>query len=410
MSLLGDLRAKDKKGIFHRTPTSISYSTGFHTLDYRNGFMLKALDSNNKLIREQPSVGIVGGSFNTVIGKSATAKTTASIQMAMNIVAPFDDGLVIHCDTEQATNYSRIRSVTGQMNKTLEDKYILKRDTVFIEDIFEFIISIADTKKADPKKYQYDTGLLDEFGLPIIAYVPTVILIDSIPSLALRDTINDTEMQGDTYATRKAKKLAQFYRHLGPIITSANIIVFTINHINDKIDINPFAKTQAQTMYLKMTESLPGGNSPIYYANNIFKFVSGSKFKREDDGFDGFAVKVELIKSRTNKAGQVATLIYDQENGFDQVRSLYQFAEEIKVVEGRNPKRFFTGHEEARFDSRKLRDMVLADEKLRYALYDTTIPRLEAMLSRGREDEVKYDEFEIMNRVLLSMHNEGLAG
>lgn len=262
MSLLADLRAKDKKGIFQRTPTSISYPTGFHTLDYRNGFMLRALDENNQLIREQPSIGVVGGTFNTVIGKSATAKTTASIQMAMNIVAPFDDGLVIHCDTEGATNYSRVRSVTGQMNSVLDQKYILKQDTVFIEDIFEFIIQIAETKKADKKKYQYETGLLDEFGHPIVAYVPTVILIDSIPSLALRDTINDTEMQGDTYATRKAKKLAQFYRHLGPIIKEANIIVFTINHINDKIDINPFAKTQAQTMYLKMSESLPGGNSP----------------------------------------------------------------------------------------------------------------------------------------------------
>lgn len=278
VGLLEELRAVDKKGYFTRSETPVSYPTLFHTLDYRNGFMLRSLDENNNLIAEQPSIGIVGGSFNTAIGKPGAAKTTAIIQMAMNIVLPFQNSFVIHCDAESAINYSRVRAVTGVNNRVLDQKYIIKQDTVFIEDIFDFILKIAQMKIAGGEKYRYLTGYTDEFGKPITAYEPTVVIVDSIPSLELRDndSLDDSvvkkliassggkkevanEMAGDTNVTRKAKKLAQFYRHLGPVIRKANIILFAINHINEKIEINPFAKTQAQTMFLKMNESLPGG-------------------------------------------------------------------------------------------------------------------------------------------------------
>jgi hypothetical protein len=41
-----------------------------------------------------------------------------------------------------------------------------------------------------------------------------------------------------------------------PVIKTYNITVMCINHINAKIEINPFAKSQPQLMYLKMDESL----------------------------------------------------------------------------------------------------------------------------------------------------------
>lgn len=426
VGLLSDLQAGDKKGYFTRSVTPISYPTGFHTLDYRNGFMLKSYNENNQLVREQPSIGVVGGTFNGFIGRSGTAKTTACIQMAMNIVKPFKNSFVIHCDAEGATSYSRVKAVTGVDTTTMKEKYIIKKDMIFIEQIQEFILQIAQMKIAGGNKYKYDTGMTDEFNEPIITYEPTVIILDSLPSLEMQDadSLDDAtlkkaakgdigaiknEFAGDTHPMRKAKKLAHLFRHLGPVIHEANIIVFYVNHIQVKIDINPFAKTQAQTMYLKMDESLPLGISPIYYANNIFKFVSSTKFKSEEDGFDGFLSKCELIKSRTNKAGQVATLIYNQETGFDNALSLYKYAEEAGVVEGRNPKKSFAKYPDIKFDDRKFSEEFNSNPDLQYALYDSTIPILERLLSRGREDDVVVNEEEILQRVLMSMHNEGLT-
>ena len=57
----------------------------------------------------------------------------------------------------------------------------------------------------------YDTGNLDEFNRPIRAYVPTVIIIDSIPTLASRDTDGEEEMKGQTDAMKAAKQLKQFF-------------------------------------------------------------------------------------------------------------------------------------------------------------------------------------------------------
>ena len=60
---------------------------------------------------------------------------------------------------------------------------------------------------------------------------------------------------------RVARALKQFFSRLIPIIKEFNITIISINHINQKIEINPFAKTQAQVLYLKADESLPEINS-----------------------------------------------------------------------------------------------------------------------------------------------------
>lgn len=403
--MLAELQKVDKKGLFQRTETSISYATGFPTIDYRNGYKLKSYDERtNEYIGETESIGIVSGSFNTVIGRSATAKTTGVIQMAYNIIKPFEDGLIYQSDLENSTTYTRVRNVTQMSTDEMSKKFVLKSDSVFIEDIFETIMSIYTLKINDPKRYQYDTGILDEFGNPIKQYVPTVIIIDSIPSIALRVAEDKVDMQTETYATRKAKSIAQFYRNLGPYIKKANIIVFAINHINDKIDINPFAKTQAQTMYLKMDEHLPGGSSPIYYANNIFKFISNTKYSEEKEGFDGFRIKCELIKSRTNKAGQFANLIYDQEHGFSYARTMLEFIDEISMLGGRNPHRFIKGYDHLKFSTKKFPEALSEKPELHEAMMDVALPVLRSFLSSGEDRPSKVDEFQIMNNVLESIN------
>lgn len=194
-SFLQKLRENDKNGLFASTQTSVSYNTGFIPLDYRNGQMVQVRDLKEKLIEEYPLTGIVGGTFITIIGKSGTAKTTFASQIAANIVRKFDDNaLVIHYDLEQALSYTRIKNITGLTHAELNDKYILKQEKNFIEDIFDAITEIAKEKESDKKKYTYDTKLKDEFNQPIKAFVPTIVIIDSIPTLASKDA--KAEMEG----------------------------------------------------------------------------------------------------------------------------------------------------------------------------------------------------------------------
>lgn len=144
-----------------------------------------------------------------------------------------------------------------------------------------------------------------------------------------------------------------------------------------------------------------GGDASIYYANNIFKFVSigGSKAVKEEDGYDGFSIRCELVKSRTNKAGQTCTLVYNQEKGFDPALSLLEFAKEQGLIGGsRKNARYFIGHEDVKFNEKDFVNEFINREEVRFAAHDVTIPLLTRQLSK-----VDGDEVERMNESLQNM-------
>ena len=61
------------------------------------------------------------------------------------------------------------------------------------------------------------------------------------------------------------------------------------------------------------------GKTPQFLAHILIKFVAvgGEKYNEEEDGFGGFGVNLEIIKSRTNQAGQSVHLTYDKVRGMD---------------------------------------------------------------------------------------------
>ena len=255
LSLLDRLRETDKKGLFTPSCTSVSYPTGFATFDYKNGYNVTVMDDDENVLDMYPSIGIRGGTFVTVVGKSSTAKSTFLIQSAYNMVKDIDNAFVIHIDLEQSTSYTRVKAVTKATQIKLKEKYIIRQEKNYIEDIYDMIIEIAKKKELYREEYTYDTGLLDEFGNKITYYVPNVIIIDSIPTLASIEASDAIE--GGTYSNRVAKVIAQFYKRLMPIIKQYNITVVAVNHLNVKMEMNAFQKTQAQVMYMKQDEAMP---------------------------------------------------------------------------------------------------------------------------------------------------------
>ena len=403
------LRKNDKKGLFLSSQTSVSYLTGLTPLDYKNGYIVEVRDRNEKLIKKYESLGVVGGTFITIVGKTGTAKTTLASQIAAKIVKDYPCSFCQHFDLEQADSYTRIKKVTGLSQAELEDKYVLRQEKMYIENIFEAIMLMAKDKEENKEEWQYETGLDDEFGHPIVAYQPTVVILDSIPTVASEDSDGKTAMEGSTYANRVAKALAQFYKKLMPIIKTYNITVIAINHINAKIEINPFAKTQPQILTLKMDESIPGGNAPLYYANNIFKLTSigSEKFTLEDDGFDGFVSRCDLLKARTNKSGQFCELVYNQVTGFDPLLTQFRFAMQNGMVAGRNPYRYFNEFPDVKFDSRKFTQLFAENEEIRKGLFASTIPIMQKQLREGSAPTNKMAEYlAAVQSLLISQENE----
>ena len=74
MSLMRELDAGDKKGLFKSNDTFVNYSTGLLPLDYANGFWLTIDDKEG--YRRVPVTGIIGGTFVSVIGSTGSGKST----------------------------------------------------------------------------------------------------------------------------------------------------------------------------------------------------------------------------------------------------------------------------------------------------------------------------------------------
>lgn len=140
----------------------------------------------------------------------------------------------------------------------------------------------------------------------------------------------------------------------------------------------------------------------MYYANNVFKFITAGKFKEEEDGFDGFKVKCEFLKSRTNKAGKSTHLIYNQAVGFDPVLTQFEVARDHEILQGRAPYNFFKGFEDVKFSHKRFRELFFEREDIQHALMASTVPKLQKQLSTGIKEQEQSDSsnFNIMLSVL----------
>lgn len=398
--LLQRLRENDQDNLFEQSNSLVPYKTGLDLLDYRLGYKLVAKDMDENIIGNHDAIGVVGGSFITLIGKSGTAKTAMACKMAANIVKPYKNGLVIHFDLEGAMTLTRYRNLTNLTNKELSEHIILKSDRTYLENITDTIMAITQEKAKHKKDYTYTTEFKNEFGEKMDLYVPTVFVIDSIPQLSMKPEqkkvkakkgsgeedymIDNIELGKNTYAMRVARDLTQFFKQYLSIIREYNITIISINHIHPKIQIdNPFAKSQAQVLYLKQDEQLPGGTATVYYANTIIKNVAvgTSKANIEEDGYAGFTVKSEIIKSRTNISGVSVPLVYDQNRGFSNERSLLYYAkEELGILNGgRRNSRYIGDNKDVRFDELNFVEEFKRPE-VKQVLMDAVQPHLEAML------------------------------
>lgn len=398
--LLKRLRENDQDNLFKQSNSLVPYKTGLDLLDYRLGYKLVAKDMDENIIGNHDAIGVVGGSFITLIGKSGTAKTAMACKMAANIVKPYKNGLVIHFDLEGAMTLTRYRNLTNLTNKELSEHIILKSDRTYLENITDTIMAITQEKAKHKKDYTYTTEFKNEFGENMDLYVPTVFVIDSIPQLSMKPEqkkvkakkgsgeedymVDNIELGKNTYAMRVARDLTQFFKQYLSIIREYNITIISINHIHPKIQIdNPFAKSQAQVLYLKQDEQLPGGTATVYYANTIIKNVAigSSKANIEEDGYAGFTVKSEIIKSRTNISGVSVPLVYDQNRGFSNERSLLYYAkEELGILNGgRRNSRYIGDNKDVRFDELNFVEEFKRPE-VKQVLMDAVQPHLEAML------------------------------
>lgn len=379
--LLEKLRKDKKKGEFFKsTGNGVSYPTGFPTYDYRNGYRVYVEDENGKVVDSYVQVGISSGSVNMFVGESQSAKTTFCVQAASNIVRQFPSSFTLMIDAEGSMDLTRVRTLSRFSRNDFDDKFVLQ-NIMYLEEIIGIIYGIYEEKMENYKEYEYDTGLKDTYGRDIKMLEPTVVIGDSIPMFQVDDS-KMGEMESITTGGRRAIALGNFMTKITGLAKKANIIVLLVNHLTDTITLSPRDFKKPKLPYMKSSKSLPGGTKPVYLSSTCSYFDPCEKYNYLENGFDGFKVKSQLWKTRTNKSGQFTSMVFDQSTGYDPILSLYQFAVDNDLIDGRNPKRYFKGMEDgARFDDRVIYKVLKEDPEVIKTLARVTRPKLEEMLS-----------------------------
>lgn len=371
--------AKSKDPRMEEAVADVLYPTGFLPFDFLNGYKARVRKPTGEEYFYN-AVGIVDGSSLSIIGRPHSGKTTAAIQMASNIVRRFPGAVIFYDDIEGGSNVARREILSKFGPDEIDDRIIYRNTAVNAENFYQRIESIYKEKLTNKADYEYDTGLLDSRGNPIYKLIPTVYILDSLAMLTPEKLTEEEELSGQMSTTATAKTNTAVFKRIVPKLKAANIILFTINHINDKIEINPFSHTKAQIGYLKQGESLPGGKAALYLANNMIRIDDGTKLKASEGiGIDGKIVIFEIIKSRTNAAGRSVPMVFSPDTGFDDIWSLYMFLKSTgAIITGTNS--YLRGYENMKFKQKDFKDKLFSDPEFAKAFNELARVELETLL------------------------------
>lgn len=378
----------------------VSYATGFLGFDFLNGTVVHVKQGEKKF--KYNSIGIVDGSITMVIGRSGCGKTTWLVQTAGNILRRFDKAGVWHDDIEGGIVETRKERLTGLFGPDLKDRYLSRNSGVNTESVYERIKIIHDLKLENREEYEYDTGLYTSRGEKIYKLQPSIYILDSLAMLTPDKFSEQDELSGQMAATATAKANADLFRKVVPLLKSANIMLFVVNHITQNIDINPMAKKKAKLSYLKQDESLPGGNTPIYLANLLIRFDDNTKLKDSEGlGIAGNVVDLTLLKSRTSNVGKSIPLIFDHKRGFDAELSLLQLLKDMKLVNGAGAYLYLKDRNDIKFSQKQFKNKLGEDAEFRKLFMEVALEALEELIYDPGEDfEEEFNESSVTDGIL----------
>ena len=126
-----------------------------------------------------------------------------------------------------------------------------------------------------------------------------------------------------------------------------------------------------------------------------FVAVGSEKFNAEDDGFDGFGIKVMIVKSRGNQAGRFVNLIYDKVRGIDPIRSSIAYAKELGMTGGNKNSFYFNSHKDMKFSLKNVHQAFRENRELYKILFGNIVPVLQSKLSMLTTEELEVIEEEM---------------
>lgn len=403
-----------------RVSTMMQSPSGFMYLDYAAGNYVIVYNADEIPQSVYHNIGIVGGSYNTIISKSQGGKTTLIIKLAVAIVEPFVNAILkkqfidktrnpkfkgdivplIHIlETEGTLDYSYVKKLTQYPNRVL-NKVV---DISHINTDKELIAGVEKhCRYKEQNMEKIYMPMNDLFGNPIYCYPPTVLIIDSMTDLSLdeyaREDMSSYESQIQNAAgMRRAKIISAIVTKLNTLAKRYNIIIFAVNHINIAAQMTMMPQPK-QYRGLKQGETLNGGERAIYLSSNIlrldvFKEIGITKSSMVNFGEDitGFISRASWIKCKSNSRGNTAQLVYTNEFGYDPLLSNLWQAKEMGHLPKSGNYFYLPGLPQFKFSLKNARSVFQDHPEMILELYDCLVRWCEPFLDNA-DDAIKNDE------------------
>ena len=341
----------------------VGYPTGFHTVDMNNGMWIHVHNVEKKLDYKYISAGIPDGSMIQVVGRSQAGKSTFCMQAGANIVRPFKTSCIFEDSIERGMTWPRRILLTGWDETEVRERVIPRDKGITAENFYKRIKKIHDMKMAEPDKYLYNTGLLDNFGNEISLFEPTVYILDSVALLMPKNVLEQDELGGTMSTTAGAKVVTQVFRGIIQMLKAANIILIAVNHILDDVSITGRPK-KPSLAYLKVGETLPKGKTIIYLANTIIRLDDVTKLKGDEKyKVWGSLVEATLVKSRSARSNQKTTLLFNHDTGFDPILSSLIFMQNTDRIHGAGIGLYLDDHKDMKFSMGNFKEKMQNNEE-----------------------------------------------
>ena len=295
---------------------------------------------------------------------------------------------------------TRREILTGFHGEELDNKIIYRNAAVTAETFYKRIHTIYEEKMNNRDLYEYNTGFLNSRGEPIYKLIPTIYILDSLAMLTTDKLTELDELSGQMGATSIAKSNTSVFKGIIPKLKAANIMLYSINHINDKIEINAFTHTKATIAGLKPGETLPGGRAAQYLANNLIRVDDGAVLKESEGlGISGKIVDVSFVKSRTNSTlNRSVPMVFTADRGFDPVLSLFMFLKSVGGIEMKGSTCVLKDHEDMKFTQKGFLEKLRTDNEFAKAFNEVGKVELEKLLaSNNKTEEIETSYNNIVN-------------
>ena len=140
----------------------------------------------------------------------------------------------------------------------------------------------------------------------------------------------------------------------------------------------------------------------LYLSNNVIKVVTSEKFTEDKNvygNFTGWRSKMKFIKSRTNRAGLEANLIYNQTYGYDRTLSSYEMIKEAGLVRGAGRGYYLDGLPNIKFSQKEFLIKLEDNLTMRQCFKELIQFTGNEMLSGNTKNAVEETEEEMMRRM-----------